>query len=37
MKYSVGAADVSVPPQKTGEEMKSNLGFGTRDGVDRAA
>lgn len=32
MKYSVGAAYASVPPQKNGEAMKSNLGFGSRDG-----
>lgn len=32
MKYSVGAANATVPPQKTGEAMKNNLGFGRRDG-----
>lgn len=32
MKHSAGAAYVSVPPQKTGEAMKSNLRFGRRDG-----
>lgn len=28
MKYSVGAAYSSVTPQKTGEAVQSNLGFG---------
>lgn len=28
MKYSVGAAYSSIPPQKTEEAKKSNLGFG---------
>lgn len=31
MKYSVGASYTSVPAQKTGEAVKSNLGFGRTD------
>lgn len=29
MMYSVGVSYSSVTPQKTGEEMKNNLGFGS--------
>lgn len=36
MKYSAGAANASVPLQNTGEAMKSNLGFGRTDGLDKS-